>query len=68
MRGWHCRQLASMTNTMRTVVWIRKYSSYNRDEVERMIELSCTQQERLGVYEILRQGINRLIHEVLKLI
>jgi len=33
-----------------------------------MIELFCTQQEQLGVYEILRQGTNRLIHEVLKLI
>ncbi|HEL2981978.1 hypothetical protein D7Y57_03645 [Stenotrophomonas maltophilia] len=47
---------------------IRKYSSYSRNEVERMIELFCAQQERLGVYEILRQGTNRLIHEVLKLI
>ncbi|WP_154081323.1 hypothetical protein [Stenotrophomonas hibiscicola] len=47
---------------------IRKYNSYIRNEVERMIELFCAQQEQLGVYEILRLGTNRLIHEVLQLI
>lgn len=45
---------------------IRKYNSYSRNEVERMIALFREQQERLGVYEILRQGANRLIHEVLQ--
>lgn len=47
---------------------IKKHNSYSRDEVERMIDLFRTQQERLGVYEILRQGTNRLVHEVLQLI
>ncbi|WP_097049978.1 hypothetical protein [Stenotrophomonas sp. CC120223-11] len=45
---------------------MRKYNSYSRNEVERMIDLFREQQERLGVYEILRQGTNRLIYEVLQ--
>ncbi|WP_191862798.1 hypothetical protein [Stenotrophomonas sp. AS012628] len=47
---------------------IKKYNSYSRNAVERMIELFRDQQERLGVYEILKQGTNRLIHEVLQVI
>ncbi|MEN5206219.1 hypothetical protein ABE473_17395 [Stenotrophomonas sp. TWI700] len=47
---------------------IRKHNSYDRYEVERMIDLFRAQQERLGVYEILRQGTNRLISEVTQLL
>lgn len=45
---------------------MRKYNSCSRNEVERMIDLFREQQERLGVYEILRQGTNRLIYEALQ--
>jgi len=45
---------------------IRKHKSYSRNEVERMIDLFCEQQGRLGAYEILRRGTSRLINEALK--
>ncbi len=45
---------------------IAKYGSYNPSDIQVMIELFNTQQTRLGVYEILRIGAQRLITEAEK--
>lgn len=47
---------------------VKKYKSYTREEVERMIELFREQQDRLGAYEILRLGTKRLIDEAIQAI
>ena len=43
---------------------IKKYKNYTHEEVEKMISLFEEQQCRLGVYELLRRGVNRLVSEV----
>jgi len=43
---------------------IKRYKNYTLDEVNQMIALFDEQQRRLGVYELLRTGVNRLISEV----
>ena len=43
---------------------IVKHSNYDLQDIVRMINLFASQQERLGVYELLRRGVERLIEEV----
>jgi hypothetical protein len=47
---------------------VKKYKNYDFNDIQTMVEMFKEQQARLGVYEILRRGVLRLIEDVEKVI